>query len=167
MDSNRLPKNGRCRTRIAAALILLPLAVLASGCGYQKSVTLYEGAERPAEEIAIFDCDGLCTTMMNLDTNSVRDLSHVDHFFVMEKTGKLYLEPGNYRFWIMYWGGKTPWADDYITSVTITLEAGHAYLVEGDVDCDYWGNDVTDIWITDETTDTAIVERKGLRHGCN
>jgi hypothetical protein len=169
MRGARASATKRCVHRTLRRLNPALLATLvAGGCSFQSSLTGYDGPERPDSEIAILDCDGLCRGIYNMDTGETYDVDSVDHFLFMEHVGVVYLEPGQYRITILYWGAKTPWAGNFTTSVSLPLEAGHRYLIEGEVDCDYWGpDDTTDIWITDETTDTIIAERRKLRHNCS
>jgi hypothetical protein len=78
----------------------LMLTALLNGCAYtvvEKSFTAYEGEERPLDEIAVLDCNGLCHTLRSLDAQSEYGLAPVDGVFSGESVRDVYLEPGEYR----------------------------------------------------------------------
>jgi len=153
-------------------VILFPLAASVGGCSTTyKSYTAYEGPPRPTEEIVVLHCDGRCGRIYDRDRGGVHDLRPVRHFWSSpEYVGDVFLEPGKYEIAVRYWGARNIYSSDYYTSFQLDFQAGHTYRVLQEEDCGHWpfgGEDTADVWIKDETTDTIVAERHGLRHNCN
>ena len=148
-------------------VILFALSTLVSGCTppLYKPYTAYEGPPRPTEEIAVLYCDHRCGMILD-PSGAVHDLRIVRPVFF----DPIYLEPGDYKMTIPYWFSVNFYSSDYYTGhIPVTFEAGHTYRILQEHRCKvlWWGERTADVWIKDETTDTIVVERLGLRHNCN
>ena len=153
-------------------VVLFALSMLVGGCANRiyKSYTAYEGPPRPAEEIAVLYCERRCGKILD-PSEAVHDLRHIAHFWSTESFDDIYLEPGEYKVTILYWFRKNIYSSNQYTSyIPINFEAGHTYRILQEHDCEllfFGGEDTADVWIKDETTDTIVAERHGLRHNCN
>jgi hypothetical protein len=143
-------------------VILFALSTLVSGCTSTITYTpyiAYEGPPQPNEEIAILYCERSCGIIVdqNGTKHDLRDTSAVTF-------DPIYLEPGEYKVWIMYWFSLSILQRHQYTYVYVTFEAGHTYRILEERRCKTWGDRNADVWIKDETTDTIVAERK---HNCN
>ena len=152
-------------------VVLFALSMLVGGCANRiyKSYTAYEGPPRPAEEIAVLYCERRCGKILD-PSEAVHDLRHIAHFWSTESFDDIYLEPGEYKVTILYWFRRNIYSSNQYTSyIPINFEAGHTYRILHEAECKvlWFGERTADVWIKDETTDTIVAERHGLRHNCN
>ena len=151
-------------------VILFVLAASVGGCSTTyKSYTAYGGPPRPTEEIAVLHCDGRCGRIYDRDRGGVHDLRPIHHFWSSEYVGDVFLEPRKYGIAVRYWGARNIYSSDYYTGFQLDFQAGHTYRVLHEAECKVFGfgERTADVWIKDETTDTIVAERHGLRHNCN
>ncbi|MCI0563332.1 MAG: hypothetical protein MN733_33060 [Nitrososphaera sp.] len=153
--------------RWAYWVMLSSLAASVGGCTTYKSYTAYEGPPRPAAETAILHCEGHCGLMIDRERGIIHDLRTISGEGIKEVT----LEPGEYGLSPVYWFSQTIFSHNLATQyIPIEFQAGHTYRILQEEECELWpfgGENTADIWIKDETTDTIVAERHGLKHNCD